>query len=248
MNNLIQITIKQWSVLVLFSLASLASSATAIIKTNSDIYNSTIGVVYANENISNLSSQGSLFYGMGEDMHYQHSALFTTKSKEDSDVSYTHDASTIALSRPDYQELYFNQSQGVVGDYYASNFAFENFNWDWNFEVLNDDALLNLVLLPGTGEAEFSLMNLTSSQVVTFNSVIVDDQINIGVEEYGISLNKGNNYLLSLNMTNKSNFDGYENVATLSLNNAIFPIPAPNNILILLIALVALIPLRRTLK
>ena len=240
MNNFIQITIKQWSTLVLFSLVSLGSSATAILKTNYESYVSTLGVQYHDGTTGELRSQGSLFYALGEDNSYTHDASFTKKYKDgQSNESYTHDVHTVVNSSD--ESLTFHLFQGLVhtGSYFGNSSSFENFSFNWNFNVVNDDALLNLVLLPGTGQSIFSLTNLTLQEVISFEN---------GEEEYGISLKEGNNYLLSLNMENSAFYDGIENFTRLTLNNAIFPIPAPNNILILLFALIFLTQLRKPLK
>lgn len=241
MNNFIQITIKQWCVLVVFSFVSLGSSATAILKTNYEYYESTLGAQYHDGTTGELSSQGSLFYALGEDNSYTHEAFFTKKYKDgQSNESYTHDSHTNIIS--DGDSLRFTLIQGKVdtANQLGDSFAFETFNWDWSFEVLNENTLLNLVLNP-IGSSGSSLLKLTN---ITANTDIFFDYN----AETSILLEEGNNYLLSLNLNNSASWDGTDNYNSLSLSNAVFPVPAPNNILILLLAVVALVPLRKSLK
>jgi len=244
MNNFIKITIKQWCVLVVFSFFSLGSSATAILKTNSESYESILNAQFHDGASKNSYSQGSLFYGLGEDNSYTHEAFFTKKYKDGlSNELYTHDSHTDVISNED--ALRFTLTQGKsdtanIAYQLGESSASEQFNWNWNFEVLEDSAILNFALNPtysGSGESLLKLTNITTNIDVSFD----------GVED-SVMLEEGNNYLLSLSLYNWSTYDGTENYNVLFLDNAVFPVPAPNNILILLLALVALIPLRKSLN
>jgi len=219
----------------------LGSSATAILKTNYEYYESTIGAHYHDGDVRELNSKGGLFYGIGEDNNYRHAASFTKKYKDgQSNESYTHDSYTNIISYGG--SLQFTLAQGKVdtANQLGSSFGYETFDWDWSFEVLNDNTFLNFVLNPigSSGSSLLKLTNITTNTDVSFDA---------GAEA-SVSLEEGNNYLLSLSLYNWASWDGLENYNSLYLSNAIFPVPAPNNILILLLALIALAPLRKSLK
>jgi len=241
MNKFIQITIKQCCVLVVLSFFSLGSSATAILKTNYESYESSLSAQFHDGTAKGVYSQGSLFYGLGEDNSYTHEAFFTKKYKDgQSNESYTHDSHTKVIS--DGGSLQFTLIQGKVdmANQLGESSASEWFNWDWNFEVLNENTFLNLLLNPfgSHGDSLLKLTNITTNTDVSFDG---------GTEE-SVLLEQGNNYLLSLSLYNSSTWDGIDNYNRLYLSNAVFPVPEPNNILILLLALIALIPLRKSLN
>jgi hypothetical protein len=241
MGNFIQITIKPWSVLILFSLVSLGSSATAILKTNSDVYESTVGAEYHDGSTGALNSYGSLFYGMGEDNSYTLSGDFTKKYKDGQvNESYTHDAFVNASAYGTSVQFMLAQGKTDTAYQLEESFAFESFNWNWDFEVLNEDTLVYLLLDPisNINRSWLTLTNI-SSNVEIFSSSHAEENI---------LLQEGNEYILSLDMTNSANWDGIENLAHVSFSNAIIPVPAPNNTFILLLALIFFIPLRKSLK
>jgi len=229
-------------VLALLSLISLGSSASAILKTISADYESTIGVQYEDGSIRTLNSQGGLFYAMGENQNYSHAAHFTIKNKDKS-LTYDHWSSTSVYPAGE-QSLYFSQRQdrGWPEDYYfTTSEAFEEFKFDWVFEVLYEDAFLEFglnVINAVSANTKLSLTNLNSNEVVSIDSSFGQDLL----------LKEGDSYYLSLYLENSARFDGVDNLSYLRLSNAVFPIPAPNNILILLLALIALVPLRKSLK
>ena len=221
---------------------SLGSSATAILKTTSGpFYESTILVDYKDSDMKLLNSRGGLFYAMGEDEHYQHKAIFETKYKNGSYYeTYAQEAHMdVSINGGN---LVFKQGQGLVSGSgnLKDSLAVEEFNLTWKFEVLNEDASLGLFMEFSSGMSTFVFTDLSLETTDVFDSNTTETQ--------NLFLKKGNQYQLDIVMSNSSYSDGIENYISLGLNNAIFPIPAPNNILILLLALIALVPLRKSLK
>ena len=222
----------------------MGSSATAILKTNSATYDITLGTHFHDGSEKVQNSQGGMFYALNKNGHYWSSAEFTKKytDKEQNAHTYTHRTFLQAdFSSPSVQFL-LGQDTNVDGNFRGSDngsYGFEEFSFNWNFEVLDEDALLTFTSAYLLGGGLYTLENLITGEIKSLKN---------GVSHEYLTLNKGSNYLLSLNMHNQSISDGADNIVHLYFENASFSVPAPSNILILLLALIAVIPLRKSLK
>lgn len=229
----------QWILPVVLSAICLPSYAVAILNTHSAFYESTVAVQFHDGEIKKQISQGDLFYAMGNDNHFLHVMYAKKKYKYD---EYEHTSYAEVDGRHGRLDFQVGQDGGLYSP--GGSFAFEDFSFNWVFDVFFGSALLDLVLLPGTGTSVFSLTNLTSNSVI-FSSVT--SHFNV-IEAYNLNLIQNNRYQLALNMTNTSASDGWENETFLRLNNAIFPLPEPNNLYFFFIATIGFISINRSAK
>jgi len=222
----------------------LGSSATAILKTNSVTYDITLGTHFHDGSEKVQNSQGGMFYALNKNGRYSFNAEFTKKytDKEQNAHTYTHRTYLSTYFSSPRVEFLLRQDANIDGSFQGSNngsYGFEEFSFNWSFEVLDADAVLRFTSLYLLGGGLYTLENLTTGEIKLLEN---------GVSREYLTLNKGSNYLLSLNMRNQSISDGADNTVLLHFENASFSIPAPSNILILLLALIAVIPLRKSLK
>ena len=220
----------------------MGSSATAILKTNSATYDITFGTHFHDGSEKIQNSQGNMFYALNQNGYYSSSAEFTNKYTDKYQNSYTYTHRTFLwanFSSPSVQFL-LGQDAIVDGNFQGSpngSYGFEEFSFNWNFEVLDADAVLRFTSVYPLGTGLYTLENLITGEIK-----LLENNVS---QEY-LTLNKGSNYLLSLNMRKQSISDGEDNIVHLHFENASFSVPAPSNILILLLALIAVIPLRKS--
>ena len=234
--------VNKYSIIFLvFSAISWQSFAGAILKTNSNYYISTNGAQFHDGERRVQTSRGGLFYALDASDEFTRSYEFKKKYIYYNDGSknyyetYSHYSGVEVKASSTTLDFWLAQDADFQSP--GNSFAFEDFSFNWQFDVIGEDAWMDLVLVPdywgGNGKSIFSLTNLTTDKAISYSST---------GSYNNLLLSEGNSYLLSLNMTNESYSDGWENQTSLRLKNAIFPVPAPKNFLILLFGIVILMP------
>ncbi|WP_369434628.1 hypothetical protein [Psychromonas sp. MME1] len=143
-------TVNKHSIIFLIlCIVSWQSVAGAILKTNSAYYESIIGTEFHDGDRRSLTSQGDLFYALDANNKFNHFQEFTKKyikhygGPYHSNENYSHysgidiNASTTTLDFGVWQD----SDLLSPGD----SFAFEDFSFSWQFDVIDDDALMNMV-------------------------------------------------------------------------------------------------------
>lgn len=238
-----KITLKNLLLLFVLSATTWGSNATAILKTTSASYTSILGAQFHDGESRRVTSQGDLFYDSSANKGFRNQRQFDKKYQDNNgyDDSYSH-APFLSVGATDNQLSFLvGQEASPSGpDISRGNrFAFQDFSFNWQFDVIGDDALMAITLLAGTGSSIFSLTDLSLNQ--TFTSSAID------YFQQDLLLTQGHRYLFSLNMSNKSFSDGIPAEAYLRLSNATFPVPAPNNTSIILSA-IAMLMIRNKVK
>lgn len=221
---MIKITLNPSLLVVVLSLATWSSHATAILKTNSAIYTSVLGARFHDGETRSITSQGDLFYESSANKGFRNQGQFNKQYQDNNghDDSYSHTSFLSVGARTSDLSFFVAQEASPSGpDISRGNrFAFQEFSFNWQFDVIGDDALLAITLLAGTGSSLFSLTDLSLNQ--TFTSPDID------FFRRDLLLTQGHSYLFSLNMSNKSFSDGIPAEAYMNLSNAVFPVPAPS--------------------